>query len=115
MGRSASKFTRQLSQVNPVALFERALPGLMLLNVMHTAKAHRPSIRRLDREPTVRVTPDVRTFDRALVAARYGTPMASYPSAMCGALARIAGAGAFPLKPFRKLQLRHRTIAFISR
>jgi len=111
IGRAAGKLLRQLSQVHPIALFERPLADLMLLHVMRTAKADRPSIRGFHRQPTIRIAPDVRTFDQTLLAARDRAPVPSHPSAMSRALARIASAGAFTLKSFRKLQLSPPTTA----
>jgi hypothetical protein len=87
MGGAAGKLLRQLPQVDPVAILERKLPDLMLFDVMRTAKAYRPPIRRFHRQPTVRVAADMRTVDRTLLAAWDGTLVAPHPRAMAWALA----------------------------
>jgi hypothetical protein len=92
----------ELAQVDAVALFERDFADPMLFNMVLTAEADRPAIRRLKPDAPIGVPPDMGALDRTPEAAGNAAMVAPYPRAVSGALANVWRPGR-TLKPVREL------------
>jgi hypothetical protein len=103
MWRSPSEQNRQLPQVNAVSVLERELAYLVLLDMVITAEADRPTIGRLERDAPIGVAADIRALDRTLDTAWYAAVMAAHPGTVSRALAAARLTGLLALKPVREL------------
>ena len=80
MGRCASKFLRQLVQVDPVPSLKRDLSHLMLLPVVFGAKAHDPAIGGLQADATISPGANMWAFDLVCAAAGDAAGVGADPS-----------------------------------
>ena len=101
MRRSFRKLLGNVPQVDAVALLKPGLTDLVLLDVVVPTEAYGPSIRWLERDPAIRLAPDMRAFNRPQKTAGYTAMMFAYPGAVSRALSAIRLAGSLALKPVR--------------
>ena len=94
---------RQFAQVDAVSPFECELTYLVLLDVVITAQADRPAIRRLQANAPIGIAADMSALDRTAETAWHTAVVAAYPGAVSGALAAIGFTRRFTLKPVREL------------
>ena len=114
MWRPFGEQVRKFPQVDTVSLFELHLAPLVLLDMVSTAEADRPSIRWLESDTPISVAADVGTLDRALQTAWNAAVMAANPGAVSRALAAVPLAAVVALKPVRKLELGHLRFASVG-
>ncbi len=107
VGRSPGEQVRQLAQVNAVTLLERSLTDGVLLDMVITAEADRPAIRRLEGDTPISITADVSALDRAPQTTWDTAVMAAHPGAVSRALTAARRTGLVALKPVRELESGH--------
>jgi hypothetical protein len=103
MWRSPGEQNRQFAEVDAVTLLKCELAPFVLLEMVITTEADRPSIRWLETDTPISVAADVGTLDRPPQTARNAAVMAANPGTMSRALAPVRLAGVLALKPVREL------------